>query len=56
MSLTTELKEHAHKHGIDLIGVTSAEAFKVEDHPYKVSDCGDSGQAGRNLPIFYLPD
>lgn len=29
MSLTRELKEYALKHGVDLIGVTSAEAFEV---------------------------
>ena len=30
MSLTGELKEYALKHGVDLIGVTSAEAFEVD--------------------------
>jgi len=30
MSLTMALKEYAQKHGIDLIGVTSAEAFEVD--------------------------
>lgn len=31
MSLTGELKEYALKHGVDLIGVTSAEAFEVQE-------------------------
>lgn len=30
MSLTIEIKEHAQKHGIDLIGVASAEAYEVD--------------------------
>ena len=30
MSLTAKLKEHALKHGIDLIGVTSAKPFEVD--------------------------
>jgi epoxyqueuosine reductase len=30
MSLATELKEYVLKHGVDLIGVTSAEAFEVD--------------------------
>lgn len=30
MSLTTELKEYAVKQGVDVIGVSSAEAFEVE--------------------------
>jgi len=30
VSLTRELKEYALKHGVDLIGVTSAEAFEVD--------------------------